>query len=238
MVQLAIPIRPIHRVITMPIKRSSELGFTLIEMLVAVLMIAILFTLVFSAIDSATRSRQATMDAGKRLSDLQRAFIWMDQDINQLVDRPIRTGYGSSENALVHTDQVDGRVLEFSRGGWPNPLELDRSDIARVAYELEPDAKANSKNPASEVYNLYRLYWRDADRSLEEPTRKRRIARGVTGFSTRFMDEEKNWQESWPPLNQASDSTASLPRAVELELELQGWGKIRRVFRVVAAHGL
>lgn len=213
-------------------------GFTLVEMLVAVLMIAILFTMVFSAIDSATDSRQATIDAGKRLSDLQRAFIWMDQDINQLIDRPIRNGYGTEETALVHKEQLDGRILEFSRGGWPNPIGLDRSDIVRVAYELSPNEKANSKNPESEVYDLYRIYWRDADRSLEEPTRKRRIAQGVTGFTTRFMDDKKNWQQSWPPLTQAAGSSAGLPRAVELELELQGWGKIRRVFRVVAAHGL
>ena len=238
MVHLATQVRLIHRVIIMPIKRPHQHGFTLIEMLVAVLMIAILFTMVFSAIDSATDSRQATIDAGKRLSDLQRAFIWMDQDINQLIDRPIRNSYGDNENALVHTDQTDGRILEFSRGGWPNPLELDRSDIVRVAYELEPDEKANSKNPESEVYNLYRSYWRDADRSLDEPTRKRRIAQGVTSFSPRFMDDEKNWQESWPPLNQAAGGAVGVPRAIELELELQGWGKIRRVFRVVAAHGL
>lgn len=210
-------------------------GFTLVEMLVAVLMIAILFSMVFSAIDSATDSRQATIVAGKRLADLQRAFIWMDQDINQLIDRHIRDSYGTQQRALMHTDQLDGRILEFSRGGWPNPIGLDRSDIVRVAYELVPNEKANSKNPETTIYDLYRLYWRDADRSSEEPTRKRRIAQGVTSFTARFMDDKKNWQNNWPPL---IDESASLPRAVELVLELQGWGEIRRVFRVVAAHGL
>ena len=213
-------------------------GFTLVEMLIAVLMIAILFTMVFGVINSATGSRQATIDAGKRLADLQSAFIWMDQDINQLIDRPIRDSYGIQKDALVYSEQLNGRILEFSRGGWANPIGLDRSDIVRVAYELESDEKANSKSSEFKVYNLYRLYWRDTDRGSEKPARKRRIAQRVISFTARFMDDKKNWLQNWPPLFEAPDGPKGLPRAVELELELQGWGKIRRVFRVVAAHGL
>lgn len=214
-------------------------GFTLIEMLVALLMIAILFTLVFEALSGATASREGTREAGDNLADLQRTFMWMDQDINQLIPRSIRDAYGTTQKSIVHSEASSERVLEFTRSGWPNPMELNRSDIVRVAYELAPDEKANSrrKKGEPEVYSLYRIYWRDADRADEEPTRRRRIARHVRALKVRFMDDKRSWQSSWPPLNQGQGGDV-MPRAIELELDTQDWGKLRRVFRVVTGHGL
>lgn len=221
------------------IRRDVNNGFTLIEMLVAILMIAILYTLVFGALDSATDAKEETGAAGERLADLQRAFIWMEQDINLIVDRPVRNAFGSSEQAIIYNNQEEGRVLALSRNGWPNPIRMNRSDIVRVAYELIPDDKANAKLEAGEadLYNLYRVYWRDADRADEEPTRKRRVAQGVRSFKVRFMDGDKQWQKEWPPLSIDPSSILLPPRAVEVELDLQAWGKIRRVFRVVGGHG-
>lgn len=215
-------------------------GFTLIEMLIAVLMIAILFTMVFASIDSATDSRQATKDAAKELVNLQRAFIWLGKDIGQLNNREARDAYGTLQPALTNNSGQSDRVLEFSRDGWPilaikTEGAQERADIVRIAYELHPNEKASSKSTKGDVYDLYRLYWVYADRASEEPKRKRRIATGITSFKTKFMNEQKNWEDSWPPLSQQQ---GGLPRAVAVEIELQGWGKLRRIFRVVAGHGV
>ena len=51
-------------------------------------------------------------------------------------------------------------------------------------------------------------------------------------FGMRFLDENNEWQETWPPNQQQSSAAATpgLPRATEVELELDDLGTLKWVF--------
>lgn len=51
--------------------------------------------------------------------------------------------------------------------------------------------------------------------------------------TVRFLDQNAEWQEEWPPLNTSTGSsggnTAELV-AIEIVLQLTDWGDIRRLY--------
>jgi type II secretion system protein J len=51
----------------------------------------------------------------------------------------------------------------------------------------------------------------------------------VRGLKLRFLDQGREWQEQWPPRSGDNEPLLVMPLAVELTLELDGWGAFRRL---------
>ncbi|EDY86475.1 general secretion pathway protein J [gamma proteobacterium HTCC5015] len=213
--------------------KRPQNGFTLIEILVAIAVIAVLYLIVFGVIGEATQSREKVSDYGERLTDLQRSFVLLEQDISQIIDRTARDAYGAEHPALRNESQGMEVALGLTRGGWPNPAGLPLSNTARVEYHLRPSEEESEEGEA--LFDLYRVYWRPPDSASREPDRERRLLQRVRAFEVRYLDMDRQWQEDWPPLNQTA---AGLPRALEVRIDLAPFGEIKRLFRVVEAHGV
>jgi len=189
-------------------------GFTLIELLVALLIFAIFAAIAYGGLDQVLTAKARTTRAAERLSDLQTAYTWIARDIEQAVDRPIRDAYGDPAEAVIG----GGTSLELTRAGWRNPAGLTRSNLQRVAYTLEDG-------------QLQRRYWRVLDRAPDSEAHETELLEGVQEMELRFLDEQGQWQPTWPVTN-AAGNTVPMPRAVEVSLEIEDWGRITRLFRV------
>jgi len=189
-------------------------GFTLIELLVALLIFAIFAAIAYGGLDQVLTAKQRTTREAERLTDLQTAYTWIARDIEQAVDRPIRDAYGDPAEALIG----GGTSLELTRAGWRNPAGLTRSHLQRIAYTLEDG-------------QLQRRYWRVLDRAPDSEAHETMLLEGVQEMELRFLDEQGQWQPAWPVTN-AAGNVVPMPRAVELSLEIEGWGRITRLFRV------
>ena len=89
--------------------------------------------------------------------------------------------------------------------------------MQRVAYILERG-------------EFTRLYWRELDRSQgTEPVRRILLDR-VKSVEFRFLDAQARWQDQWPPLSGGSLQASTMPAAVEMTMELEEWGELRRVY--------
>ncbi len=192
-------------------------GFTLLELLIALAIFAVLSTLAYGSLRSALLSRELSAERTARLAQLQLAMLFIARDLEQVVERPVRNTYGDIQPALYTPQQ--GYRLEFTRGGWNNPAQRRRSTLQRVAYSLEEG-------------ELIRHSWQMLDRTDERPTRSQRLLDEVTGFELRFLDARREWSREWPPLNVDSDKPAQLPVAIEVTLELPQWGRIQRLHRL------
>jgi len=73
--------------------RSS--GFTLIELLVAMFLLAILGTAGFQMLFQINATRERVEAQSARLSELQRTFYWLAEDVTQIADRPVRSALDS-----------------------------------------------------------------------------------------------------------------------------------------------
>jgi general secretion pathway protein J len=200
---------------------KREKGFTLLELMIAIMIFAIMSAMAYGGLNSALNTRDHADAQAERLAQLQKTMMIMERDIEQAIDRPVRNNYGDTQPALSGSG-YGSSLLEFSRSGRPNPMQLQRSNLERVGYLLQED-------------KLLRQLWPVLDRSLDSEPYEALLLDKVKGIDLRFLDENKQWQTQWPsatPPDPNQPPPPAMPRAVEITLDLEDWGRIRRVFEV------
>ena len=195
-------------------------GFTLVELLVAMAIFAILSMLAYGGYNEAVKGREIARASMARLEALQTTVRLLTQDFEQLAPRPVRDVLGDSRLPALLADQRGQNLFALTRAGWSNPAGLQRATLQRVAYILE-DGK------------LRREHLTVLDATLASEPLKRELIDRVKSVRVRFMDRQKQWQEQWPPLNAPPATIArARPLAVEVRLDLEDFGEITRLIEV------
>ena len=203
---------------------SKQQGFTLLELLIASIIFAIMAIMAYGGLDNVISNSQASKQALKRLQQVQQTVSVLNRDFRQLIPRPIRDEFGNTQPYLSAGNNID-YLVEFSRGGRVNPGGLLRSTLLRVAYQFDEET-------------LVRLQWPQLDRTQEEEPKKTTLIDNLEAVTIRFLDPAGEWQEQWPPLNAASTNAPGTaiatiyPLAIEIILQLKDWGEIRRLYQV------
>ena len=198
---------------------SLQRGFTLLELLIAIAIFALLGLATYRMLDSVLRADAVTREHERQLRELTRALSAFERDLRQVAVRPVRDGFGDPQPAL-HSDLADATALELTRAGWRNPLGQSRAELQRVRWQLSGE-------------QWQRRYWRVLDRAQDSPPQVQRALDGVTRLSLRYLDKDGQWQADWPPANTPVDTLLTgLPRAVELSLQHRRYGELRRLIRL------
>jgi general secretion pathway protein J len=194
-------------------------GFTLLELLVALAVFAILSVTAYGGLRSVLFTAAAITAETQRLAQVQMAFFRLEQDLGQTVARPIRDEFGLEQPALLSGELRD-ELLMLTRTGWDNPLRQARASLQRLAYRLADG-------------QLRRLQWGTLDRVDPAEPRETVLLEQVEDTRFRFLDQKNQWQTRWPPLEQDGTTAGTrLPRAVEIRVTLRDWGEVVRLFLV------
>ncbi|MGX5913339.1 type II secretion system minor pseudopilin GspJ [Aliidiomarina sp. Khilg15.8] len=128
-------------------------GFTLVEMLVAMLIFALIGMASHFVLSQMLTSDERSQERQQALSELQFSMLMLERDIRQMVMRPVRAVQNDARDIFVMTDgsfldsDMDG--LAFVRAGWSNPdAQLPRSMLQPVVYRVR-------ENVLQRVYNTY-----------------------------------------------------------------------------------
>jgi len=203
---------------------TKQQGFTLLELLIASIIFALMAVMAYGGLANVMDNSEVSKSALLRLKQLQQTVSILNRDFSQISQRPIRDEYGNEQGFLVAGNNIDN-IVEFSRGGRRSPAVLLRSSLARVAYRVEED-------------KLIRLQWPQLDRSQNTKARQTVLIDDVDSVSIRFLNQNNVWQEHWPPLNAPTPAatgtpgtpTVEKPTAIEIVLQLNDWGDIRRLY--------
>ena len=193
-------------------------GFTLLEVLVAMTIFAIVAYMAYGGFGAVLKQQQILEQTSARLRSVQFAVRQLTHDFVQLQPRPVREELGEGWRPALIADSREQQAAELTRAGWSNPLGRPRPTLQRVAYRVEDGI-------------LIRSYWPVLDRLLEEAPTEVELLDGVNDFVIRFLPAEGEWIEQWPASNVVGQPRL-LPRAIEIVLDLEDWGEIRRIIEV------
>lgn len=191
-------------------------GLTLIELLIAVALLALLTTMAYRGIDSMSRTSAHSLAEGERWQAVALLFERMASDVAQPARRPVRSGAESAKPL----PEWWGRLPDEAAGSDPAAAQLEFSrkspagrDDIRLAYRLR-DGKVEL------------LVWQVLDRAPNTLPEVYVLLEGVSSLNFRHLDAAGSWQNVWP----VSGGTEVLPRALAVELDLSNGIKLHRVF--------
>jgi general secretion pathway protein J len=195
-------------------------GFTLIEVLVALAIFGMLAAIAYGTLSMTLSNAEVLTERMQRLQSLQRTMRHLSEDFMQLAPRPVREDLGENLGPALHTDVQSGFAVELTHGGWSNPAALPRGTLQRVAYRLEEN-------------ELVRYHWTALDRTLSNEPVGRALLDEVESIVFRFLQENGDWTEEWPPENRPGIlGLRQRPRAVEIVLTLTDTTEISRLLEI------
>jgi general secretion pathway protein J len=189
---------------------ARQSGVTLLELLVVIAVFSIMSAAAYSGLQSSLKAEENFSTSMKDLEAVQMSLTLFQRDVTQLSLRGIRDAYGDDEAAII---LINGREFFFTRGGNFSSLKLDQTELIRVGYSLQGE-------------ELIRSHWRQLDSTQGERPLRASLLDKVSNLQIRVLDLNNVWHLDWPL------STNGEIRAVELTIELEGWGEIRRLLPV------
>lgn len=187
-------------------------GFTLLEMLVALAVFAMLSLGGYQMLHGLSLSASTSSKHSQQMAALERTFALMGADFRQAVFTKLRGVKGQGVAGGAHWLGSEQGGISLVRIGWRNigAKEL-RSQVLRVGYLVDREG------------DLIRQFYRHLNPSAQQQPIRQKLLSNVQHLSFRFYLKERGWQTIWHRDDQ-------LPMAIEIEFKLPSLGRLRRVF--------
>ena len=187
----------------------QQLGFTLLEMLIALAIFSLVSMTAGSLLFQAVEAQDVSVRLGDRLTDIERGLGRLSRDVAQYVPRQVRDEFGDANPSLL----LNPGSLEFTRRGWANPADHPRSELQRVRYSAEGGA-------------LRRAYWDVLDRAPDSAPRIQTIIDSVAWIAFEPITAS---QVLSGDLALYPDEEEQPPIGLRIRLQLSGYGELVRV---------
>ena len=186
-------------------------GYTLLELLAVLLVLALTATIAYRGLDTVLTTRAQAQHDAARWRDLSAFFMRFEQDVSLAIARPARAGARSLPpwNGVLATD---GRPqLAFTRLG----RAAEQEAPLRIAYVHT----ANDEIRIAVATALDQL-----DASAQDDA----VLAGVARFDLAYLDAHQRWVTEWS----AGPGESALPIAVRVTVTFDSGLAAMRVFRV------
>ncbi|MBQ0761055.1 MAG: type II secretion system minor pseudopilin GspJ [Zhongshania sp.] len=197
---------------SMAMRGRRQKGFTLVELLIAVGIMALLGTVGAMLLNSSLENQAAIDTRQQGLERVALALTVFRRDVEQITQRIPRDAQGDKMAANLLAEQVgEDSELEFVHGGRRIlPGRGLGSTLERVRYVREEK-------------ELIRYSAAVADPSGNTPWQRQVLLRDVSAFVVELYDGNR-WSTFWPPSTQVS---ASQPRSLRMTVSTGPWPDIQ-----------
>lgn len=194
--------------------RHGQHGLTLVELLVAIAVLAVLASVSFRGLKSILDADAYVLSETRRWNDVALVAANMSRDITLAVARNDRDDAGGVRAGLVidwGQDESQGRLLITRIGD--SDGEISQSDLRMVGYQLLDKT-------------LDYVIWPAVDLAPGATPTVSHILENVSALRLRAIDQDGTWTPVWP----AGGKADVLPRAIEVQIELETGDRITRIF--------
>jgi general secretion pathway protein J len=194
----------------------KQAGFTLIEILIALMIFAIMGVLAAMSLHTIIRAQAKLKKADHALLQLQITMTLLRRDISQVIDRKVRDG-AAVEPAFAGS----GSGIAFTRTGLFDPFNTGKqSNMQRVGYVLRDG-------------DLMRLTGNVLDALPYEKPASKILLQGVESITWQFIARDGRKSFSWPT-NTSAHAPLDLPKVVLMVMHLKQAGVVQGVFPIPA----
>lgn len=195
-------------------------GFTLLEILIALAVFAVLAGISSSAMYYAFNTRARVTEQAERLNQLQLTITLLQRDIEQSINRPVRGNEMHISPAFVGEPQY----LELTRTGHINPFSQEkRSSLRRIALLCQGP-------------QLIKRSWESLDTANRKNYEDRVLLNNLESCQFAYLNQNLEILTSWQPNAVAQNQRPEpLPKAIRLSLNLKDWHKMSYLFTIPAA---
>ena len=184
----------------------KQLGFTLVELLVAIAIFAVLSALGWKVFDYLIKVKDRNATHEQNLGQLQDAYLQIQRDALQIV--PITANVaGEIQPALV----LNNQNLSFSKAGVTDPLKQGLSPFERIEYQYNQQDK-----------KIYRLKYPQLNMNTSAQPLFSVLLSDVEQYQIQVLNPNELTQ--WPDnaMNAEDTQTASLlPRGFKVKFMLR-----------------
>jgi general secretion pathway protein J len=237
-----------HR--TRTASRAAGAGFTLIEILVALLILGIMAALGYGTYRAARLSAERTEASLKRSREIEFGMRIMVQDLAETVPRPVRDILGQSRLAALQGSGGVGTLSNTSSSGLgaDSSMSFDSQSFKSQSFSSASGLAGSSSSSVAPIVDLTRSGWSNTagqqrgtlqrvSYGLVDDVLKRSyqvnldtvqgnkpvvqdLFTGVKAIQLRYLDGNQSWQSQWPPPGTLQNDGLSV-RPVAVELIIE-----------------
>ena len=198
-------------------------GFTLLETVVSLFLLAVMSVMAYQAIESVLDTNKRSQEGLKNEQKLQLAWQIISNDFLHLRARQYADGFGGIE-AAYQTSNSD-IILSFTRGG-SALLESNPTGLTRIQYSLDDEGR------------LVRTVWPVFLSVRDSDGQQRMLLDGVSSVDFNNLTALGYYSLNWPPIDvEFEGNLLSLPLMVEVSIILEDGSISRRLLPGVGNNG-
>ena len=191
----------------------SQRGFTLIETLIALSLLAIISVMSFQAIEVVINADERSRAKESGAAEIQKAWQIIHRDLMHLRNRPFKDGLGGTEPAYISDSDQFG--VRFSRGGGPM-IATNPSGIRRIYYSLNSSGQ------------FIRQSWGISESPRYSDGVTLVVLDEVLEVLFEQLDDLKGYRVNWPPAS--NQNNVVFPKMIRVTIRLKNNTETSRLF--------
>lgn len=195
------------------VKLERQQGFTLIELVIAVAIFLVISTVTVTAFVKFLDIRERIVDQQKRLSQLQKTFLFMANDVRYAVNRAGKDSYGDIVKMSLQLDNK-GTVIELT-SAYPD-LTLNGLAVPRkIVWEIDEKLLIRKQFPVMDPDGDTQFIRQNMLEGVES------VDVLVSQIENQKSNESKRWKEE-----------GKLPDLFDIKIKLENDQVHQRAFQV------
>lgn len=195
--------------------KSIKKGFTLVELMIAVIIFAVIATVSYRMITSLVSTNEVAGAAQEKWGNLSLAMSNFGDSWNKAIPLVGRDQDGGILPAIYGKQKLSGMYdsqLELTLSGTVGDPVYGTTPPRRIGYRFYRGS-------------LYLVNWPFLNRVLTTQPEIDLLIDNVTNFQVTFLYPDNQWRNTWPP--DGGDPT-SFPHAIKITVSLKSGEKIER----------